>query len=171
SGGALSGGGSGGCILSLSPSGTGIAVSGTASIQNADATCGIFSNSNIALSGNGSITAGAVGAVGTVSVGGSSNIGPPPTGDTQGDGAAINPYANYTLPSAAGSCVDAPNSTPPGKYWGTGNSILTYTVPAGDYCSQINIKNANITLNPGTFSGGINVDTNSSLTLNPGVYI
>jgi Flp pilus assembly protein TadG len=164
------GGGGGNCIMSLASSGSGIQLQGSASIQNSDATCGIFSNSSISLGGTGSITGGAVGAAGTVSVGGSSSIGPPPSGYTQGDGATPDPYAGITVPSPSATCTNAPG-TPAGMYHGTGNSPLNVTVPAGNYCSNIDIQNANVTLNPGTFDGNISVNTGSSLTLNPGTYI
>jgi Flp pilus assembly protein TadG len=175
------GGGNGNCILSIAPTGFGIKLLGTPTITAPG--CGVYSNSNgscsgggsatpsIDLGGNGSIIAGSVGAAGCVSVTGSSNIGPPPNGYTSGNDPVINPYANVPVPSPSGPCVPAPG-TPAGRYQGTGQTPLNVTVPAGNYCSDINIQNnAHVTLNPGTFDGSISVATNSSLTLNPGVYI
>ena len=166
------GGGNGNCILSIAPTGSGIKLQGTPSITAPG--CGVFSNSNgscsggggpstpsIDLGGNGSITAGSVGAAGCVSVGGSSNIGPPPTAytgatpacPTCADNPVINPYSGITPPSP-GTCL-ANNA---GVVRGNGNNpnkpVVTATLSPGTYCT-----------------GGISVTNHANVTLNPGVYI
>src|SRR5207249_612917 len=69
------GGGSGNCILSLASSGSGITLQGNPSINDPAGNCGVFSNStdspSISLGGSAFITAVAVGAACSVSVGGS----------------------------------------------------------------------------------------------------
>jgi Flp pilus assembly protein TadG len=163
------GGGSGNCILSLAPTGTGIG--GTSSISDSDGTCGIFSNStsslSISLSGNASITAGSVGAAGTVSVGG--NIGPPPNGYTQGDNPVINPYAGVTTPAPGTACTNTDTVIK--------NTIVTLN--PGTYCTSnpningaIDVQNSNVTLSAGTYTlnGSFNIK-GSIVTLGAGTYI
>jgi hypothetical protein len=158
SGGSLPGGGSGGCILSLASTGTGIALGGTTSISDPDGTCGVFSNStdspSIQLIGTASITAGSVGAAGSVSVGGSANIGPPPDGYTQNDNQVLNPYARVTTsaPStAAGSGCTYTDTVI--------NSGGTAPLLPGTYCTSRSNKPA------------IDVSSLSTATLSPGTYI
>jgi Flp pilus assembly protein TadG len=140
------GGGNGNCILGLAPTGTAITLQGNVNVNAAQ--CGIFSNSDISLGGTASITAGSVGAAGSVSVRGNSNIGPPPNGYTQGDNPVINPYAAITVPTP-GTCIDGP---PPGL----GNPPTAPLNP-GTYCNPINCipssspPCASVTLNPGTY--------------------
>jgi Putative Flp pilus-assembly TadE/G-like len=146
-----SGGNNGQCILGLAPTGTDIALQGNPSIVAAD--CGIFSNSastdsknpSISLGGNASITAGSVGAVGSVSVGGSANIGPPPGAYTSGNGAMTDPYSGLTIPT-------------PGTCYPSNTGV---------------VKNqTGVILQPGTYcNGGINVSVHSSVTLSPGLYV
>jgi Flp pilus assembly protein TadG len=153
SGGGLTGGGSGGCILSLASSGSGITLQGNPSIVDTTDTCGIFSNSSMSLGGNASITAASVGAVGSITVGGSANVGPPPAGYTQGDNTVTNPYSGITLPTP-GTCL--PDNT--GVVTGNGNNPNKPVVTA--------------TLNPGTYcTGGISITNHATVTLNPGTYI
>jgi Flp pilus assembly protein TadG len=158
SGGSLPGGGSGGCILSLATSGTGISLGGTTSISDPDGTCGVFSNStgstSIKLIGTASITAGSVGAAGSVSVGGSANIGPPPDGYTQNDNQLINPYTGVT--TSAPSTATGSGCT----YTDTViNSGGTVPLPTGTYCTSKSNKPA------------IDVLAGSTATLSPGTYI
>jgi Flp pilus assembly protein TadG len=179
------GGGNGNCMLALAPTGTAIALQGNPTINAPN--CGIFSNSNgscsgsgknftpsIDLGGNGSITGGAVGAAGCVSVTGSSNIGPPPDGytgatpacPTCADNPVINPYAGITLPTP-GSCIDGPSSGVTGNFSGNG---VTATLNPGTYCNGISaLVHASVTLNPGTYildgsTSVLTVDSQSTLT-------
>jgi Flp pilus assembly protein TadG len=168
SGGTLTGGGSGGCILSLASSGTGITLGGTTSIQDADATCGILSDSSISLSGSASITAGAVSAAGTITVGGSANIGPPPNAYTQHDAVTINPYTNVTTPTP-GTCI---NDT---VIKNSGTSQNPIILNPGTYCSTnpnkngaLDIINSTVKLNAGTYifvgPGQFTIQTTSTVT-------
>jgi Flp pilus assembly protein TadG len=161
SGGTLTGGGSGGCILSLASTGTGIQLGGTSFIQDSSGTCGVFSNSGISLNGNTSIIAGSVGAAGTVTGGG--NIGPPPESYTQNDTPISNPYASITT-SAPGTCINDTQIK---------NASSTVTLNPGTYCSTsfsnspaLEIKNSSVTLSAGTyiFVGQLKVETTSNVT-------
>jgi hypothetical protein len=171
------GGGNGNCMLGLAPNGSDIALQGNPTIHAPN--CGIFSNSNsdcsgsgnnfhpsIDLGGNGTITGGAVGAAGCISVTGSSAIGPPPGGYTSGDNGVINPYTGTTTPSGTGSCIND-----------TVIKNSTTTLNPGIYCSTkpnkngaLDINNSTVTLNPGTYifqgPGQLTVDSQSTLTIN-----
>jgi hypothetical protein len=87
-----------------------------------------------------------------VDVGGASNIGPPPNSYTSNDNRIINPYQGVTTP--------APSTA-------TGGACINDTV----------IKNATVTLNPGTYcttkpsKPAIDISNGSTVTLNPGTYI
>jgi hypothetical protein len=151
-GGGGSGGNNGQCILALAPTGTALSSQGTPTINAVN--CGIYSNStskdsknpSISLGGTASITAGSVGAAGDVSVGGNSNIGPPPGAYTADGGYQIsNPYAGNSVPTP-GTCF--PKNTGVVK------------------------NQTGVTLYPGTYcTGGIDVSVHSSVTLSPGLYI
>jgi len=162
------GGGSGNCILSLASTGTGIDLQGNPSI-NAPG-CGVFSNStsstgngSIHLQGNASITARSVGAAGTVSVGGSANIGPPPNGYTSGNNPVINPYSGITLPTPASPCTFTDKVANNGETLNPG----TYCSSKADKNPALEIKGASVTMNPGTYifnGGSFNVVSGGSLT-------
>jgi Flp pilus assembly protein TadG len=169
------GGGGGQCAISLAPTGApsppnqgaGITVQGTSTITAPN--CGVFSNSSasnaIFMGGSSSsIIAGSIGAVGGVTISGSPTTNPTPT---TGDGGMTDPYAhvytgaNFPIP---GSCLTPPVTK------GTGNTNLVVpasSFPPGTYCTNIDIKNADVTLGPGTYifkNANLIVDTGSSLT-------
>src|SRR5262249_11478713 len=156
---------------------------GTTDISDPNGTCGIFSNStdspSIRLFGSAHMTAGSVGAAGSVQAP-TGAIGPPPNGDTQNDNKVGNPYANITTstPSTAtatGSCTPQNTnvsinggtvSLAPGNYCHTGNKPAieikggaTVTLsPAGTYniIGDFSVKSSTVNSTTGTYTFTLN---------------
>lgn len=144
----------GGCIYTLSPTGTDISMNGNTAINTG---CGIFDDSNsgsaISIVGaNAQITAtgqAKVDVVGNVSTHSPSQISPAPI---VGASPVADPFANLV----------APTSSPCITY--SGQSVLS----AGTYCNQISLNNGTLTLNPGVYvlQGGIDIGANANLVNN-----
>ena len=144
----LSGSGSGGCVYALDPSkGGALTVAGGSSLTSS---CGVFVNSNnptnaAELDGSGS----SIGVTGGQSV----NI----VGTPQCNGSA---------------CSSSISPWPPTRVSGT-DPFAMLPAPSFSGCDHMNyqLNNGSDTQNPGVFCGGIQISDNSTLTLNPGVYI
>ncbi|MFA6220375.1 MAG: pilus assembly protein TadG-related protein [Erythrobacter sp.] len=136
------------CMIALDRSGTGISITGSATVNM---NCGLASNSNFDATSAGSITAGALSAVGTVSEGNSISSD---TAVNNGIAAAEDPYSSLDT---------QPNQTCNNRrtYSGAGN-----TATPGCY-SGIQIQaNATLTLAPGTYyigERGLSVGGNATL--------
>jgi hypothetical protein len=148
--------GSGNCIYVMDPL-VGITGSGTGSISSS---CGIYINGNVVLSGNISITGtgGAnVNVKGSVINSGSGTVSPLVSMSS----ALSDPLASLPTPTYSSTCT---NSNPI-----TIVNQSSYNLPAGVYCGNITIINSTVTLNPGTFSGGI-VANSANLNFSSGTY-
>jgi hypothetical protein len=150
-----------GCLYLLSPSGTGINITGSGTISAANG-CGITVDSNsssaINLTGSGSITASSIGIVGGDSITGSASITPnPATGIVP-----VNDPLAYLTPPAVGTCANAAlNIT------GSGTS----TVTPGTNCYNVSVTGSNtVTFNPGEYSA-ISITGSATVTFTPGVYV
>ena len=135
---------SGGCVVSLDPTApNAIGMTGTTSLTTG---CGVFVNSNssqaISLSGGGTITT--TGNAKTEIVGncsGCGNIHPAPLTGVPSSG---DPFADMIPPTVPRTCDSG-------------------SLSFGSHESK--------TINPGVYCGGINLSAQSSLKLNPGLYI
>jgi len=142
---AVYGGGSGGCIYVMDPSGSSVVNSGSALIQSG---CGVYINSSsasaVTMSGSatikttGSASTNIVGNPGVLVSGGAGIVGTLNVGVA----AATDPFLSMNPPSV-GSCT---------------------------YSSAVVIT-TNTTLSPGTYCGGIITSGTETITLNPGLYI
>lgn len=133
------------CVLALDDSARGaITISGTTNIGQTNCGFAVTSDDASALrvTGSGSITASDICVAGGSSVSNNTTVSPTPTDDC--DNVPPDPLDGLTQPTA-GSC-DENNF----KVTGNGNSV---------------------TLNPGTFCGGIDLGSGNTITLNSGEYI
>jgi hypothetical protein len=138
-------GDAGGCVIALNPNASGaISMTGSTSLQSG---CGVFvdstSSSAITLSGGAYITT--IGSAKTEIVGncsGCASISPAPQ---TGVPAMSDPFAFMAAPTV-GPCTDG----------GAGVNLGSHDV---------------LTIRPGVFCGGISLTGQSSLTLEPGLYI
>ena len=169
------------CILALGKTDTGnnaadaIQLQGNPSINVAN--CGIFSDStdcvagsySESLGGNASITAGALGSAGCITIFGSAQVTLPggvtcnssnSTACTQNNGTVSDPYAGVTLPSLpAPPCTPQPSgkniTLGPGRYCGLNADKINITLTGGVYILDSNgssattvvVKNATLTDN------------------------
>jgi hypothetical protein len=142
---AIYGSSTGGCVYVMSPSGSGITMSGGGISSN----CGVYVNSNSSsavLSSGGSITTS--GTAVTDIVGGWTHAGgtisPAPV---LGSSTQTDPFASMTAPTA-GSC----NA-------GVSLASGTQTISQGTYCGAISIAGGTLTLNEGLYylEGGLSI--------------
>jgi hypothetical protein len=157
---------SGGCAWTLARSGTDISLSGNGSITMSG--CDIYDDSAasnaLLVTGNGSITAKAIGVVGGYQTSGNGTISPNPP--TTGMAPAANPMSVPAPTPATGTCHGSSSAC---NVSNTGNSNVT--VPAGTYTSISNSGNGNMTLSAGTtITGNLTNSGNGSLTLPAGNY-
>lgn len=146
------------CLLALDPgsSVTGFKSQGTPNVNYENCWAHTNSTSATAIDGGGSavVTGAGHSAVGTVTSAAMSVYSPAPVGGQTAVadpfatvGAYVTPYSSYT-----------PTFTPP-------NIANTCTA------SNLNLKKGTFTLEPGRYCGGINLQAQASVTLNPGEYI
>jgi Flp pilus assembly protein TadG len=178
---------SGGCMWTLARSGTDISLSGNGGITVSN--CDIYDDSAatnaLTVSGNGSITAKAIGIVGGYQVSGNGGISPNPP--TTGMAPAADPLSIPTPTPGTGTCTGSgcvvsntggTNLTKgPGTYTSisnSGNGNLTLT--AGNYVITGNLTNSGngtLTLGAGNYTIGGNFSTsgNGAVSLGAGMYI
>jgi hypothetical protein len=151
------------CIYALNPSASGaVSVGGTANLTSS---CGIYVNSNSAsaLSTNGSAI---LSATEYDVVGGVSTHAPLSPTPATGAPRISDPLAYLTPPASAPYHCDQLNYSASG--WSTP------TLSPGVYCGGISVKNATVTLNPGTYilaGGGISTQSANSHISGNGVFI
>jgi hypothetical protein len=143
------------CVLGLSSSGTGVAITGSASI---DMNCGLMSNSvgspSLDATGSGSyVNVSSLSAVGDIALGG----GITSTTKIQPYLASLkDPFSSVSIPSGQGSC-------PSGSFINVRNG--TRAVTPGCY-SGMAIKGT-VTLSPGTYyidGGNVSIEAGGSIT-------
>ena len=152
------------CMLSLDGGGTGISITGSASISTIN--CGIGVNqtgTSISLVGSGSINASPINIMGSVNKVGSGTISP----TTHIATAIADPFASEPTPVFSppppGSCTTSTQLSYSGS--------TAHVVPAGNYCGGVsNSGSGSITLNPGYYQG-ISTSGSGSVTFNPGNYV
>ena len=144
------------CLLALDPANTdGIHIQGDNRIDYTG--CWAHTNSGLAtaINSNGSV-ARAVGA-GHCAVGSfvddHQDFSPTPQG---GCATVPDPFARVSAYSASGTY--APTFTPP-------------AIPSSCKSSNLNLKKGSYTLEPGRYCGGIHIQAQANVTLNPGIYI
>jgi len=158
-------GSSSNCIYALGPSGIGLSVSGSVSLNLPN--CSIFINSSssdaVDLAGSGSVTAQSIDVVGTVAKGGGTSISP---AATTGVTAKSDPLA-YLTPPTYSPCTSA------GSVLAIGSTTVQ-TITPGNYCGGITIGNsAVVTFNAGNYvvAKGIQLSGSAQVTLGAGTYV
>jgi len=130
------------CVLSLAETGTGISLSGSANISLG---CGILSNSisddSVTLGGNTEITASPIASAGQIDVSGGPTINT--SSEIEGAARGTNPYADLVVPAPASCDADHTNVA----------------------------INSDTVLSPGTYCGGIRINSGAVVTLDPGEFI
>ena len=157
-----SAGGGGNCLLALGKTPTGnnaapaIHVQGNATMDMG--TCGVFSDStapcsdaSVTIQGAGSLTAGSFGTAGCATGNGNHppQIGPPPSGITENDGALTDPYLGVSLPTPA--TIPTYSCTPTASMNSHGKVTSDGTLCPGVYSQQLLIKGNTVTLEPGIY--------------------
>lgn len=131
------------CVVALASSGIGVNVKGGGSIVSPN--CGVYANSTasnaINVVGGGSITTSNVNVVGGTNTSGGGTINAT-GGIVTGSAPVSDPFGSITMPTPSSSCTQ------------TGLTLINQT----------------LTINQGTYCGGITLKSGSSLTLNPGLY-
>lgn len=152
------------CMLSMNGTGTGISMTGSASINTIN--CGIGVNQtgiSISLVGSGSITASPINVMGAVSKVGSGFISP----TTMIHSPIVDPFAGQSPPVYAQPPPSSCTMTTQLSYTGSSAPV----VPAGNYCGGVSkVGSGSITLNPGYYSG-ISTTGSASVIFNPGNYV
>lgn len=144
------------CVYALSTSGYAVAINGAAFYAP---NCGISSNSGFQANGS-SVTASYIGYIGSLNSGGSSYPkGQPTISVPQSDPCPSIPGCAYLKahPPSSGACI-----AKTGYYGGS-----SATIPAGRYCSQLQINGVNlVTISAGLyeFDNGLNLNGASSIT-------
>jgi len=133
----------GSCIYAMDPSASAaLSVGGSATVNSS---CGIFVNSSSAsalkLNGSAIVHSTIIQVHGNYSANSNATYSPTPT---TGAAALTDPLANLPTPSFANSC---------------------------DYINWNWPSSTNVTLNPGTYCGGITISGSGTITFNPGIYI
>ncbi len=145
------------CLLALDPdAANGMISQGTPNINYVDCWAHTNSTSATAIAGGGSAQVVGQGhsAVGGVEASANAVYSPTPTG---GRGVVADPFASvsaYTLPHSSYQ----PTFTPP-------------PIPSACKASGLNLKKNTFTLEPGRYCGGINMQAQATVHLQPGVYI
>jgi hypothetical protein len=154
--------GSSDCIYALSPSGTGIAITGSASMTSA---CGVYVDSTdpsaLTTGGSSSLVAPEYDVAGGVSV--HTPLSPNPN---LGVSQISDPLASLPVPASAPYICDHINYSAPN--WS--NPTLTH----GVYCGGIHVGNNSYTLSPGNYilvGGGLSTQSTNSTISGTGVMI
>jgi hypothetical protein len=123
------------------------------------ATCGIFVNSSnpnaFSVKGNASVNASLILINGGSQIGNNASVSPTPTTNA---GPQTDPLATMSLPSVTNGCDYTNYSV---------SSGATVTLSPGIYCGGININGANVTFSSGLYvlnGGGMSISGNGTIT-------
>jgi hypothetical protein len=138
-----------GCIYALDAASgvTDVTING---VTFKEASCTIYSNSNLLINGS-TVTVNSINVAGTYT----------------SNGSTVNATVNDPVPTAADPLASLPAPTDPNGtncVAGTGSSQITTT-------SMVTINGTSgVTLYPGNYCGGINVNGSSNIVFSPGIY-